>query len=266
MRLIDGSTVEVGERAEFPRIGNTPGYDGVSRSRSDHCSGCEAPHRAFVCRFARFASGRYRHHLLGESRGGGSRVSVVEGEVHVEHGNENNVLHAGDQVSTHPSMGRTAVADEISWSRNYDQYLALLKQFVAVKGKLAQVQMPGLRYGSRLIDSVPEGTNIYVSLPNLGRAIADLQRIVTDQAQQSPELQQWMQSQMPEFEKMTARLTNFGDYIGDEVVFASQDCKGFCGVLIAEVTRPGLREYIDSEIAKQGADMGSMKIVYAGTR
>ena len=164
----------------------------------------------------------------------------------------------GDQVSTHPSMGRTAVADEISWSRNYDQYLALLKQFVSVKGKLAQVQMPGLRYGSRLLESVPEGTNIYRQPAEPGTApFADLQRIVTDQARRVRNCSSWMQSQMPEFEKITAQLTNFGDYIGDEVVFASQACKGFCGVLIAEVTRPGLRENIDSEIAKQGADMGS---------
>jgi hypothetical protein len=266
VRLIDGSTVEVGERAEF-RVSATRRDTTVYLDRGQiivQAAKRRTGHLYVASPDSRVA---VTGTIFSVNRGAaGSRVSVVEGEVHVEHGNENNVLHAGDQVSTHPSMGRTAVADEISWSRNYDQYLALLKQFVAVKGKLAQVQLPGLRYGSRLIDSVPEGTNIYVSLPNLGRAIADLQRIVTDQARQSPELQQWMQSQMPEFEKMTARLTNLGDYIGDEVVFASQSCQGFCGVLMAEVTRPGLREYIDSEIAKQGADMGSMKIVYAGNK
>lgn len=254
VRLIDGSTVEVGERAEMyltaSRRDTTVYLDRgqiivqAAKRRTGHLYVASPDSRVAV-------TGT----IFSVNRGlAGSRVSVVEGEVHVEHGSQNNVLHAGDQVATHPSIAKTAIADEISWSRNYDQYLALLKKFVEIKGKLSQVHMPGLRYSSRLIDSVPEGTNIYVSLPNLGPAIDDLQRIVTEQARQSPELQQWMKTQLPEFEKVTSRMTRIGEYLGDEIVLAAQSCKGFCPVLIAESARPGLREYVNTELAKLTAE------------
>ena len=48
----------------------------------------------------------------------GTRVSVVEGEVIVEQGHNDKVLHAGDQVSTHRSMEGVPIKDEIAWSRN----------------------------------------------------------------------------------------------------------------------------------------------------
>ncbi|MBC8166711.1 MAG: FecR domain-containing protein, partial [Bryobacteraceae bacterium] len=156
LRLIDGSTIEVGERAEFhvsaTRRDTTLHLDRgqlivqAAKRRTGHLYVTSPDSRVAV-------TGT----VFSVNRGiAGSRVSVVEGEVHVEHGAEKNVLRAGDQVSTHPSMSKTSVLDDIAWSRNYDQYLVLLKQFVAIKGKLSQVHMPGLRYGSRLIGSVPE--------------------------------------------------------------------------------------------------------------
>ena len=40
--------------------------------------------------------------LFSVNRGAkGTRVSVMEGEVIVEHGHRDNVLHAGDQLATH---------------------------------------------------------------------------------------------------------------------------------------------------------------------
>lgn len=267
VRLIDGSTLEVGDRAEFS----------VAATRRD--TTVRLDRGQIIVQAAKRSSG-HLYVLSGDSRVAvtgtifsvnrgvaGARVSVVEGEVHVEHGGANDVLHAGDQVTTHPSIAKTTVADDIQWSRNYDQYLALLKQFVQIKGKLAEVQMPGLRYSSRLLDNVPEGTSIIVSLPNLSSAIRDFQRIVTEQAAQSPELQTWMKTQMPQFEKITSQLSDVGDYIGDEILFASQSCSGFCGVAIAEVNRPGLKEYLDAQLAKLGPDANlHLNVRFAGNK
>jgi hypothetical protein len=148
---------------------------------------------------------------------------------------------------TDSSTGLAAITNEISWSRNYDQHLALLRQFVDLNQKLQQVRISNLRYASRLLDAVPEGSTMYLSVPNLGRAIADVERIVKEQAAQSPELRVWLERQFPEFEKVTRQLTQLGGFLGDEIVLASQACKGFCGVLIAEVHRPGLRDYIQQQ-------------------
>jgi len=269
VQLIDGSSVEVGERAELS-VAATRRDTTVSLGRGQII--VQAAKRSSGHLY--IASGDSRVSVTGTvfsvNRGvAGSRVSVVEGEVHVEHGAANDVLHAGDQVSTHPSIARTSVPDDIAWSKNFDQYIALMKQFAQIKNKLSDVHMPGLRYSSRLIDSVPEGTMIYVSLPNLSGAIRDLQRIVSDQAKQSPPLAAWLEKQIPQFEKITTQLSHLGDYIGDEILLAAQPGKNFSGVIIAEANRPGLKEYIEGELAKVGADpkaMSKASIVYAGNK
>ena len=56
----------------------------------------------------------------------GDRVSVIEGEVHVEEDGTESILHSGDQISTSESMGSVPIENEIAWSDNREQHLALL--------------------------------------------------------------------------------------------------------------------------------------------
>jgi hypothetical protein len=58
----------------------------------------------------------------------GSRVAVIEGEVHVQQGGTEKKLRPGGQVATNPSMEPQSLADEISWSRNVGAHLAMLQQ------------------------------------------------------------------------------------------------------------------------------------------
>ncbi len=58
----------------------------------------------------------------------GSRVAVIEGEVHVQQGATEKKLLPGEQVATNPVMEAHAVSEEISWSRNAEAHLALLEQ------------------------------------------------------------------------------------------------------------------------------------------
>ena len=51
----------------------------------------------------------------------GSRVSVIQGEVHVSQDNEEKVLHPGDQAVTSANLEPVSVRDDISWSRNRDR-------------------------------------------------------------------------------------------------------------------------------------------------
>jgi uncharacterized cupin superfamily protein len=279
VRLLDGSTVEVAERGEFSvsadrrNMNLTLGRGRIIVQAAKRTNG----HLYINTSDARVA---VTGTVFSVNRGmAGTRVSVVEGEVIVDSRGNEHVLHAGDQQATHPSIARVSVADEIAWSRNFDQHLALLKQFVDMKEKLDAVQMPGLRYSSRFLDAVPEGTNIYISVPNLSRAAADVQRIVSDQARQSPEMQQWLQNGMPRFEEFTQKLTTLGNHLGDEVIFAFQDCAGFCGIAIADVHRPGLKEFIEKEAAAvqapfrvvEGTSLpatrkGELLVAFAGNR
>jgi uncharacterized protein (TIGR03435 family) len=58
----------------------------------------------------------------------GSRVAVIEGEVHVKHGVAENSLMPGEQVMTKPRMEWQPVSEEIAWSRHAGEHLALLQQ------------------------------------------------------------------------------------------------------------------------------------------
>jgi uncharacterized protein (TIGR03435 family) len=58
----------------------------------------------------------------------GSRVAVIEGEVHVQKGGTTERLFPGEQIATSSSMAAPPVIDEISWSRDAEQHFATLQQ------------------------------------------------------------------------------------------------------------------------------------------
>ena len=251
VKLYDGSTVEVSERAELT----------VSQGRKDTNIHLERG------RIIVQAAKRDRGHLyvissdsrvavtgtvFSVNRGiAGSRVSVIEGSVDVHYSGRQKTLKPGDQVATHRSIEQVAITDEISWSSNYDKHLALLGQFIDLKAKLDRVSVASLRFGSRLLDSVPDGTTIYVAAPNMSRALTDVQRIVNEHAAQSPELRQWLGKQFADAQQAITTMTQIGEYLGEEIVIAFQPCKGFCGVFIADVTKPGLKEFMEKQFGPE---------------
>lgn len=58
----------------------------------------------------------------------GSRVAVIEGEVHVQHGNVSQTLLPGQLVSTNPAMTPIPLQSEIGWSQAAVSHIALLQQ------------------------------------------------------------------------------------------------------------------------------------------
>jgi uncharacterized protein (TIGR03435 family) len=58
----------------------------------------------------------------------GSRVAVVEGEVHVQQGQTVKKLLPGEQIATEPSMLSIPVAEEIAFSRMAPAHVAMLQQ------------------------------------------------------------------------------------------------------------------------------------------
>jgi uncharacterized protein (TIGR03435 family) len=61
----------------------------------------------------------------------GSRVTVIQGEVRVEHGAGAKNLIAGQQVATNPWVPQLTAIEEISWSRHAQEYAAILRQLTA---------------------------------------------------------------------------------------------------------------------------------------
>jgi ferric-dicitrate binding protein FerR (iron transport regulator) len=198
----------------------------------------------------------------------GSRVSVVEGEVHVRQSKKEDILHPGGQVTTHASVTAVPIDQEIAWSRNAAKYDELLAELTAAGQDIdARVARPGLRYGSHLLDLAPAATRAWVGLPNLGTNLAETQRLLDEKIEESPALRQWWSQTIgsgndQKFHEMIDRLGALGQHLGDEVAVAvagsGEDCRP---VLLAEVTNENaFRAVLEQEVARID-EKGHLQIV-----
>ena len=173
----------------------------------------------------------------------GSRVSVILGEVHVTQDNTEKILHAGDQTVTSPNLDPVPVKDDISWSRNRDR---LVQQLNDLRSSLQRIQMPALRYSSKLLDRLPSDTVLYVSIPNLGQYLAEAQVVIRRQLAQSPELSALLSSRARGIEPVLDKIRTASEYVGDEVavVATAGHLPADGPVFLAEVKRDGLPEFL----------------------
>jgi len=74
----------------------------------------------------------------------GSRVAVIQGEVRVQQGASEKKLLPGDQVATSPRMVSVPMTQELSWSPNLLEHLALLQQSLAALGAALQQAGPAI--------------------------------------------------------------------------------------------------------------------------
>jgi len=193
----------------------------------------------------------------------GSRVSVIEGEVRVDHSGEETVLEPGQQVVTHQSLIGVPVAEEIAWSRNVDGYIDILQELHALRRDLDQfVPRPGLRYSSRLVDLLPEETIFFGAVPNLSETLAESFRVIRDRVEASPALSQWWEEQggtgefAEEAEEIIAKISHFGETLGEELVVAGEiggdgDIAG--PLVLAELDDgAALRAFVEEEMSEHG--------------
>jgi hypothetical protein len=193
----------------------------------------------------------------------GSRVSVVEGAVKVDQGGQSRLLHPGEQTTTSSAIQSTSVTDDISWSRNSGQYLALLGEFSTMTKQLAQAPQPGLRYSSKVAELAPQNTLVYASMPNIGPLLSEANRIFNERLSQSQVLSQWWSEHRPEngpsLDDIVQRVRTFSDYLGDEIALAitmDHETKTAIPLIMAEVTKPGLREFLQAEAQQMNAQSG----------
>jgi len=213
----------------------------------------------------------------------GSRVAVLEGEVHVAQGRRQSVLRPGDQLATHRSLAAVPLADQVAWSRDADRYLKLARELRGLGRELeAAVDRQGLRSSTALLDLVPASTAVYVAMPNVAESLADAHALLERRIQESQVLQQWWQERMVATgaaERLRAaieHLRDFGGYLGSEVVVAVSPADAAATrqdgdlLLLAEIARSsGLDAFLEQEIARlnreasvaHGADAGSLRLV-----
>lgn len=255
VRLLDGSLVEMGERADVEVSrgwkGTTIHLDGgqvivqAAKQRSGHLylatDDCLMSVKGTIF--------SVNHGIKG------SRVSVIEGVVRMDYGERTAELHAGDQASSNSSVSKVPIQDEIAWSRNAAKYMALLGDFAVLQKQLAAIPGPGLRYSSDLLPYVPDQTVIYAAIPNLTNTLTEAQRLFQDRLQQSPALRNWWQQQQrggAKLEDLLNEVKTFSSYLGDEIVLAAgkNGQTDTAPVILARVRQPGLQEFLQTEAAR----------------
>ena len=189
----------------------------------------------------------------------GSRVSVVEGEVSLNHAGANRVVRAGEQATTNKAIQTIPVKDEIAWSRKAATYGDALAN---LSTELSKVQQPGLRTSTRLLDLMPDDTVFYAALPNLTATLAESHRIMQERMQQNPALNEWWQKENagkgPGIDRVMGTIREFGDYLGDEIaVSVSIDGKGepSAPLVLAQLkSSSGFRGFLEQQIAKHQSE------------
>jgi hypothetical protein len=197
----------------------------------------------------------------------GSRVAVIEGEVHVTRDKDEKVLHPGEQFMSNANLTPAPIRDEIAWSRSFDQHMQVMKELVELQKRLGDVHFAEPRYDSRLMKLVPASTAIYVSVPNPGKALAEAQQVIRAQMMESPALAQWwarMGAHGFRPDAVIDKLREFSDYFGDEIVLAApMDDSGKLGepVILAELKRPGFREFAQHELDQMGHGSAGVRFI-----
>jgi hypothetical protein len=157
----------------------------------------------------------------------GARVSVVEGEVHVEHNSKDDKLLPGDQVTTNASIEKVAIAQEVKWSRNAQKYDRMLAEVAKLRSDIANLPRPGVRSSTRILDVMPEGTVFYVALPNLTETLNASYNLVKQRVAENPELNAWINKQPARedrafgfADKAFAQMREFGSHLGEEITMS----------------------------------------------
>ena len=259
IRLGDGSVVEVKDRSEFYITRNLQGTTiHLDRGAILVEAAKQGKQHLFV------DTGDSRVSVTGtifsvNSGTKGSRVSVIEGEVHLDHANNERVLRAGEQATTSASIEKVAVKDEVAWSRNSARYAQTLAAFTSLDKELGKVSLPGVRNSTHLLDLMPESTIVYAALPNLTSTIVESHRIMQDRINQNSVLREWYEKKNSNerghnVDQVMGTIREFGDYLGDEIaVSVSMDGNGdpVAPLVLAELKNSaGFQQFLEQQVAK----------------
>lgn len=225
LTLDDGSRIEVDERSELSmtRRGSGNRID-VSRGRilvtaSPQGSGTLD---VFTKEFMVSVTGTIFEVAHGAK---GSRVAVIEGSVNVLLQGDTTSLEPGDVMDSRMDFFALSVAEEIAWSRDADQYLAILQEVAALRQDLEAVMDTPPRYSTRLLDLAPSNTAVYIAVPNAPEKIAEVYDVIRARMQGSEFLgESWadfeLASEGQYLDEVMAWLREVGYALGEETVLA----------------------------------------------
>jgi len=200
----------------------------------------------------------------------GSRVSVIEGEVNLNHAGSDRVIRAGEQATTNAAIAPVSVKDEVAWSQKAGKYAQMLSALASVNKELVNVPRPGVRTSTHLLNLMPADTVVYAAIPNLANSIVESHRIIQERLSQNPALREWWEKEQSghshNMDQAIETIRQFGDYLGEEIavsVALNGKSQPDAPLVLAELKNSnGLREFIEQEIAKVSGQNGKEPIVF----
>ncbi len=260
VRLLDGSSIEMGERSDLS-------VSREWRGTTIHLDGGRV-----IVQAAKQRTGRLyvatddcvvsvKGTIFSVNHGTkGSRVAVIEGVVRVAYGDRTAELTAGQEATSTTSVGKVPIQNEVAWSRNSAKYLALLGDFSVLQKQFEAIPGPGLRYSSDLLPYVPDHTVIYAAIPNLASTLGEADQLFQQRLEQSPALRSWWKEQQrgkgPKLGDLIEQMKTLSGYLGNEIVFAiAKDGATYSApVVLAKVEQPGLESFLQSEMKHLGTN------------
>jgi ferric-dicitrate binding protein FerR (iron transport regulator) len=258
VRLGDGSVIEVNDRSEFSLSKNGLGTT-IHLSRGNIIVDAARQRDSHLFVETGDAHIAVTGTVFSVNNGTkGARVSVIEGNVLLNHGGNDRVINAGEQATTNASIGNVAIKDEVAWSRNAPRYAETLAGLSALKTELAKVSQPGVRHSTRLLDMMPENTVFYASLPNLTATLTESHRIMQERINQNPALREWWDKERshhgPNMEQVMGTIREFGDYLGEEIAVSvgiGEKGEPVSPLVLAELKNSaGFRQFLEQQVAK----------------
>ena len=149
--------------------------------------------------------------------------------------------YCGAQVATSPG-------DPLS--KELDKYPGLLPELGKLIERLKnEVQFPPDRDRSNLLPLVPESTTYYVAFPNYGDAAHQALAIFRQELRESAVLRDWWQhtandANAAKFEDAVEEFYELSQYVGNETVVAGDTTGAKNNFLIAEIQKPGLKNFL----------------------
>ena len=136
-----------------------------------------------------------------------------------------------------------------------DKYPGLLPELGQLFQKIQNgVQSPAPRSQSRLLPLLPSSTVYYVAVPNYGETAQQALDIFHHEVATNAVLNKWWHSrEMAEdgakIELTIGKFIQLSQYLGDEIVIAGgPDGPDHSLVIVAEVRKPGLKDFIDQNL------------------
>jgi type IV pilus assembly protein PilA len=167
-------------------------------------------------------------------------------------------------LAVSPCFAQTALAKqqpEMPWAQELKKHPELFAEFGRLYEKLQKdIQFPAPRSESRLLPLLPASTMSYAAFPNYGDVTQQTLKIFRQELQESAVLRDWWQhgdlaTTGPKFEDSLDQLTQFQQFLGDEIAvsgsFEGQEPKL---LVVAELRKPGLKKFLQEKITQLGGE------------